>query len=613
MTNKLSNRVIPSWEEIAKFKQPLTDGEEFLLDYLDKNLPKDQNWNDNSGLKNYNGWLIFVQPYLNGTRPDIIVFNPLVGLQIIEVKDWNLDHYSWEGDEFCVSDSKGKYYIKSPLKQVDHYKKILIGQLAPIIGDSIDKNRRSYGMVKTSVYFHKASSEEIDDLFHDHILDNTYSAFGFELLKKDENISKIIPDSKYTKSLYWKSNWNDDLIFWLKPPFHSIEQGIPLKLSKEQEKFAFPKSGHQRIRGVAGSGKTNILAYRAAHLASLGFNVLILTYNITLWHYIRDMIQRAPFNFSWDKFKLSHFHGFCSDILNEFDKKWPEGAGEDLFKKIITDEVSLAIQNNEFQKYDAVLIDEGQDYYFEWYELLQEFLTERDEVVVVCDKKQNVYQRDMDWLDKRKSGRDKFGDWIELKTVFRLPPKIAEITNLFSEEFDLSQEVKYESVENLQLFEVERYVWQNIKPSDWLRKVKTAFIRLKAEEQNPSDIIIMVPDKYHGKECISVFNKMNIETNNVFDGDENLTKNKRSFWMGDSRLKISTIHSFKGWELKNVIIYIPKKTNWADSEMDSLIYTAMTRTRQHLIVFNANPRYIEFGEKLPHSWDYFNTNINNEK
>jgi hypothetical protein len=29
--------------------------------------------------------------------------------------------------------------------------------------------------------------------------------------------------------------------------------------------------------------------------------------------------------------------------------------------------------------------------------------------------------------------------------------------------------------------------------------------------------------------------------------------------MGGSRLKISTIHSFKGWELLNIVLYIPKR------------------------------------------------------
>ena len=94
----MSNRIFPTWEQIKGFKQPLTEGESFLLHFLDQNLSKDVNFQDNGDLTNYNGWLIFVQPFLNGSRPDIIIFNPKVGVQIIEVKDWNLHNYSYERD-----------------------------------------------------------------------------------------------------------------------------------------------------------------------------------------------------------------------------------------------------------------------------------------------------------------------------------------------------------------------------------------------------------------------------------------------------------------------------------------------------------------------------------
>src|SRR5436190_3108822 len=103
------SRVIPSWEHIEQFKQPLTEGECYLLKFLDDNLQKDDLFQNND-LTNYNGWLIFVQPFLNGSRPDIVIFHPRIGVQIFEVKDWNLDHYSFKpttvGDtsfKFCVS------------------------------------------------------------------------------------------------------------------------------------------------------------------------------------------------------------------------------------------------------------------------------------------------------------------------------------------------------------------------------------------------------------------------------------------------------------------------------------------------------------------------------
>jgi superfamily I DNA/RNA helicase len=78
---------------------------------------------------------------------------------------------------------------------------------------------------------------------------------------------------------------------------------------------------------------------------------------------------------------------------------------------------------------------------------------------------------------------------------------------------------------------------------------------------------------------------------------------KNSFWIGDGRLKMSTIHSYKGWEALHIIMVIPEK--WpGDENLDSLVYTAMTRTLENLIVLNCNDRYLEFSKDLPHEWEF---------
>jgi len=69
------------------------------------------------------------------------------------------------------------------------------------------------------------------------------------------NLRQIVPDSYLSNSFYWVKDWNKEILFWLNPPFHSIEQGIKLTLNTYQRKFAEPASGHYRVRGVAGSGK----------------------------------------------------------------------------------------------------------------------------------------------------------------------------------------------------------------------------------------------------------------------------------------------------------------------------------------------------------------------
>lgn len=616
------NRVIPDWKILNDLKQPLTNGERFLIEFLDKNLQQDRgfvydhNKSRNENLSNYKGWLIFVQPFLNGSRPDIILLHPFVGCQIIEVKDWDLLHYSFEKDdfgkyEFCVSDRNGTYAIKSPIKQVEHYKEKLSGQLIPQLGEEFDNDKRKYGLFKTSIYFHNASTNSCHSLFeHLNLNYKVFPILGRDSLNSN-NLRQIVPDSYLTQSYYWKREWNHEILFWLNPPFHSLEQTIKLDLNKYQQLFSEPTSGHYRVRGVAGSGKTQVLAYRAAKLASQGKTVLILSFNITLWHYIRDMVQRSPFEFNWKSFTFGHFHGFCKDILNEFGEKWPKesGDGESTFREIVPNKVLEVIKRGYYEKYDAIYIDEGQDYHVEWYTMLQSFLKERDELVVVCDKKQNIYGRNMDWLDKRRKGVEKFGDWIELKTVVRMPEGVAEITKRFSEEFDLNQDVRVENIQRPDLFNqyVEHTIWENIEESEWLSKIDSSYelIKKNATSNHVSDTVILLPNKEYGIECVKHFTEnKGLKVNHVFENEEESRyhRHKKAFWMGDSRIKMSTIHSFKGWEVLNVIMLIPSNYYGSTELFDKQVYVAMTRTRQNLIVLNANERFKKFGEQLPKRW-----------
>jgi hypothetical protein len=622
----MSNRIFPNWEQLNSLRNPLTEGERCLLEFLDENLPEDEVWKKDDKLVNYRGWLIFAQPFLNGSRPDIIIYNPYVGIVIYEVKDWHLEHYSLKKDEsgfnkLHVSDAKGTYKIKEPVKQVEHYKEKIIGQLVPNIGEVVDNNNMNYGLIKTALYFHNIDTKDAQNTFGTRVKDFKYfPVFGNDFLDFS-NLNKIVPDVHFSRSKYWNRDWNEEIMFWLNPPFHSIEQGIPLSLRGNQVKIAEPKQGHQRVRGVAGSGKTQALAYRAGKLASQDVDVLIITFNITLWHYIKDMIARSPFKFKWNRITFTHFHGFCKDILNINEIEWPkskdrkefkfdedfEFAQEQFFKSKITDILRDAVHNKKHNKYGAILIDEGQDFHFDWYSVLNdEFLTERDELLVVCDKKQNIYDRELNWIDKRvtREGLDKFGDYIDLTSTFRMPKKVAHMSNKFSEIFGLNQDLKVSNiVDTPVLFNHQKIVWKNIDENKWLDYLYRAFTILKKEEYNPSDMVILVPNHKYGKEAVKFFKDKNIDVNHVFEDDDAMNPHKKSFWMGDSRLKISTIHSFKGWELLNIVLFIPKRAPESNKKLDSIIYTAITRTRENLIVFNANQRYNEFGENYPDKWN----------
>lgn len=87
--------LVPDIEEINSLPgQGLTNGEKALMDALIKTLDDE--------------WTIYVQPHLNGLRPDIVIFCEDAGIGIFEVKDWNLDHYRIKDNKWEVRDANTK-------------------------------------------------------------------------------------------------------------------------------------------------------------------------------------------------------------------------------------------------------------------------------------------------------------------------------------------------------------------------------------------------------------------------------------------------------------------------------------------------------------------------
>jgi hypothetical protein len=621
-TTTSRSRIFPSWKQIADLLQPLTKGETDLARYLDEHLPA--------------GWEIFVRPYMNGDRPDIVIMNRDHGLMIFEVKDWSPGHYSVkqipvldkitkkpvfkkDGEtpktqkQYFVKDSRGEHRIPNPHGQVQRYRSNLINLYVPNIGQAIESNPKQLGRFKVGLYFHRWHTEDAKQLVG--VAPSKCVVFGADGLQ-ELHLSDVVPLCKSDTSFGLPPDWHRGIRFWLAPPFHAIEQGTVIRLSPEQQRSA--KSAHdqhQRLRGVAGSGKTMVLAQRAATLASEGKRVLVVTFNITLWHYIRDHVQRVRKGFSWEHFSFKHFHGLCTDYMDENDIPWPvfeDDEADRFLSKVIPEMIISHLEKDQNAKsriYDAILIDEGQDYCFEWYKLLRHFLTPNNELVFVADDKQNIYQRDSRWVDGPMSGFH--GPWRVLKPSYRLPPDLIRQANRFSELFLKGCESP--PAESPKDYEREffqpKIMWQNLDGDDGTFEdevVRAVLWLVYKFEYNPGDIIVLIPTHKEGWILVERFDAIGFVTNHVFEDKKRYHHHKKSFWMGSRRLKLSTIHSFKGWELANVIIVTPPETQLWKNRLDTILYTSLTRAMRNLIVFNRHPKYRDYGSNWPKYPDFEN-------
>jgi superfamily I DNA/RNA helicase len=111
-----------------------------------------------------------------------------------------------------------------------------------------------------------------------------------------------------------------------------------------------------------------------------------------------------------------------------------------------------------------------------------------------------------------------------------------------------------------------------------------------------SDIVILVDKNIEGI-AIKNFIQDKLQINSIMDIFSSSSTfigrlKKTRFRINSPYLKMSTIHSFKGWESRNVIVVIPE-----NKKIDSQLYAALTRVRENLIVINQNKRYQKFGDE----------------
>lgn len=185
--------------------------------------------------------------------------------------------------------------------------------------------------------------------------------------------------------------------------------------SRQMEAILSDTSGIQRIRGMAGSGKTIVLARKAVelHTAHPDWNIVVTYSTRTLKGQLENLIARfyaakndgAKYNDkklkvmqSWGSAKSRGvYYEIClrHDIepLNVTEAKAKYGASANLFSKICGD---LLASRDEFEKmYDCILIDEAQDFDKNYLKLCLRVLGKEERLVYAYDELQKLNEEAM--------------------------------------------------------------------------------------------------------------------------------------------------------------------------------------------------------------------------
>lgn len=199
----------------------------------------------------------------------------------------------------------------------------------------------------------------------------------------------------------------------------NIEKQIA-NLDQWQKKAAFEvPEGPQRIRGLAGSGKTVVLALKAAYLHAQypDWNIAVTYYTRSLSQQFSEMIANFSREFigdepDWNRLHIIHAWGTYSEegiysiavrkvgltplnYTNAKSKYGSNGAFEGICREAV-----CAFGNQTYEEYDAILIDEAQDMPSDFFKLCYSLLKEPKRLVFAYDELQNLGNNSMPSLEE---------------------------------------------------------------------------------------------------------------------------------------------------------------------------------------------------------------------
>ncbi len=355
-----------------------------------------------------------------GRHPDFVVLHPQQGILVLEVKDWRLDTISnATTNNVELLTSQGIQSVESPFSQVRGYMFNVVDTLKrePLLTVESGSFKGKlvlpfgYGVVFTNITRKQYEQTDLHEVFP-----------AERCIFRDEMTESVDPDS--FRERLWKMvsprigpglslPQIDRVRALLFPEIRIRQLALPLDeaqaepspvedrvlavMDMQQELLARSMGeGHRIVRGVAGSGKTLVLAFRAEQIArSATRPVLLLSYANGIAGWLENEMQDRGIE---DKVSVSTFHSWCWKMLRTYDipvpgeKDIPDyGARLEAAVRKVIDAVERGLIPG--GQYDAVLIDEAHDFEPQWLALATKMVNpDTKSLMIVYDDAQAIYK-----------------------------------------------------------------------------------------------------------------------------------------------------------------------------------------------------------------------------
>ena len=546
-------------------------------------------------ISQYNGEIIgYIEPEIGGMRPDFLLLSPSFGVMVVEIKDYlgdNIEIVTKSGD-WSYTKNGEVIMVSNPFDQVYQYWRA--------IQDKINFSRfpeRVTVPVTQVVCFAQISEKDRVAQQINRITPRRIEVCFKEAVVRNKKFIKftkrILPTDLILSEHQFDVLRGNIVPFCRLPTLEQADIREPLTvndtprlLDRVQEETSLKLgSGHRLIFGVAGSGKTVILVARLKYLAERhpDWKILVLCYNRLLKEALYQMI--IPQDYDAD-ITIKTFHGWIRScvlsIENEhsreyvrIEKEFLKNGNAHFFFQEKAPQLMLRLLENTKNslRYDAILIDEAQDFEQSWFEVIMKTLNpQTNSLLVTCDGIQGIYARKkFHWSSVGISAR---GRVKRLSKSYRMPQKVGNVAQIIlpdsiSELLDTQDEFLLTREFGNHQGDVELIVSRD--KNEQASKVVERILEFKS----PQKILMLF--KYNIKKRNynhPIFFRLK-ERGIVWSDVDKYTR-------GTSGLYVGTIHSTKGLECNTIII--PDVNTYQSDTERQLLYVGATRSVQKLIL-----------------------------
>lgn len=541
-------------------------------------------------------------------RPDFIVLHPGRGILTLEVKDWKLPTIQ-SMDRFSVEilTEAGPKTVANPLEQARGYATAITQLLErdPLLINQTPGRYHGhlllpwgFGVVLTNITRQQFMASGMHEAIpHDRVICQDemtesvdaeslqqqlwnmfqYSFGGILSLARIDRVRwHLFPEIRINQmGLFNPDHESPD-------PHGKIKEVLPdlIKvMDTQQEKIARNLGeGHRIIHGVAGSGKTLLLAFRCVLLDKLkpAKPILVLCYNKALAAKLTTMLKERGVG---DNVHIRHFHGWCKSMCDLYQLDLP-AAERPIWERQV-EAVIQGVDNNRVPRaqYSAILIDEGHDFEPDWFKLIVQMIDpETNSLLLLYDDAQSIYgnqkRRSASWasLGIKATGRSTI-----LKVNYRNTVEALDFSYQFlSEYIDESS-----GTDEAPLIHPDAGGRNGLKPQVRRFESNSAELNgiiewIKGRADNGVRFIDMVVLARFNKQIDEVSTKLK-------QAGIPVTTDLKS----DSGVRLMTMHASKGLEFNSVVIpnlgCMPFAKAGHDEEA-KLLYVAFTRATEALFI-----------------------------